>query len=119
MLLKLDENLPADACQMLVDAGHDAMSVLDQQLGGRPDDMIAEVCRAEARVLLTLDTDFANILVYPPALHAGLVVMRTEDQSKATVLELIRKVASVLATQSPVGQLWIIEPGRIRIRSSE
>ncbi len=39
-------------------------------LSGAPDDVISASARAESRVLLTLDTDFANIRAYPPDVHA-------------------------------------------------
>ena len=91
MEFKTDENLPSEVCELLRQAGHDAVSVLDQELGGRPDDDIATVCRMEGRALITLDTDFANILAYPPADHHGIVVIRTEDQSKPVVITLSGK----------------------------
>jgi hypothetical protein len=34
---KVDENLPRESTRLLLNAGHDAMSVLDQSLGGTPD----------------------------------------------------------------------------------
>jgi predicted nuclease of predicted toxin-antitoxin system len=50
---KIDENLPAEAGEVLRDAGHDAVSVLDQRLGGRADADIAAVCKAESRALVS------------------------------------------------------------------
>ncbi|MDC0934834.1 DUF5615 family PIN-like protein [Pirellulales bacterium] len=46
---KLDENLPVEATSLLSKAGHDALSVLDQSLGGRADDDIAEIRRSNAK----------------------------------------------------------------------
>lgn len=66
MRLKLDENLPAEAVELLSRSGHDVSSVLLQSLGGAKDAQIAGICRSEARVLLTLDLDFADIRTYPP-----------------------------------------------------
>jgi hypothetical protein len=34
-LFKLDENLPAEATELFQAAGHDALSALDQALGGQ------------------------------------------------------------------------------------
>jgi predicted nuclease of predicted toxin-antitoxin system len=116
---KVDENLPCEARQILHDAGHDAVTVLDQNLGGRSDTEIAAVCKSESRVLITLDTDFANILAYPPHEFAGIVVLRTEDQSKPMIVTYLRRLLTALATESPKGGLWIVESNRIRIRSSE
>jgi predicted nuclease of predicted toxin-antitoxin system len=116
---KIDENLPSEACQLLQNAGHDAVTVLDQNLGGHPDTDIAAVCKSESRILITLDTDFANILAYPPNEFAGIVVLRTEDQSKPMIVALIRRFVAALAGESPQGDLWIVESSRIRIRSSD
>ena len=119
MEFKLDENLPSEACRILRDAGHDAVSVLDQRLGGKPDADIAAACTAEARILITLDTDFANILAYPPSESPGIVVIRTDDQAKPTVLGFVRRVVAALASDSPRRHLWIVESSRIRVRGPE
>ena len=119
MQFKVDENLPCDACEILRNAGHDAVSVLDQKLGGFPDLDIAAVCKSEARILVTLDTDFANILAYPPEDSSGIIVIRTEDQAKPVVLEIIHRIVAVLKSESPQRALWIVESNRIRIRGSK
>jgi predicted nuclease of predicted toxin-antitoxin system len=61
MRFKVDENLPRDACELLIRAGHDAISVGQQGLWGAEDARIYEVCQAERRALVTLDVDFANV----------------------------------------------------------
>ena len=119
MEFKVDENLPCEACRILQGAGHDAVSVLDQHLGGYPDTDIAAICKSELRVLVTLDTDFANILAYPPEDFPGIVVIRTEDQAKPAVLARIHRLVTVLESQSPQGELWIVESHRIRVRGRE
>jgi predicted nuclease of predicted toxin-antitoxin system len=50
---KVDENLPMEIATLLAAAGHDAVSVLDQGLGGQPDTAIASVCQTEGRAILT------------------------------------------------------------------
>ncbi len=116
MLFKIDENLPSQSVLLLRNAGHDALSVLDQQMGGHPDSDIAEICRAEFRILLTLDTDFANIIAYPPSAYSGLVILRLADQSKESVLSAVRKFIAALEKESPNKKLWIVENDRIRVR---
>ncbi len=116
MKFKLDENLPTEAVAVLLEAGHDAMSVLDQDLGGEADDRIAEICLAENRVLLTFDIDFANIRTYPPCDFGGIVVFRLVTQEKAHLTEILNKLLEILETASPARQLLIVEEDRIRIR---
>ena len=116
MKFKLDENMPAEACAVLSKAGHDVHTVLQEEMGGQPDSMISAVCRAEERVLITLDTDFCNILAYPPGIHSGIIVIRTVDQSKPTVLGFMERVLIAIETEEIDRRLWIVQKGSIRIR---
>jgi len=71
MKFKLDENLPREGVQILRAAGHDAVTVLDQGLGGKPDPEIFAVVQAEGRALVTLDVGFGNIRTYPAPRRLG------------------------------------------------
>jgi hypothetical protein len=44
---KVDENLPIEVARRLNDAGHDALSVLDQKRGGASDEAIAGLRRSK------------------------------------------------------------------------
>ena len=44
---KIDENLPIEVRELLRRGGFDALTVVDQNLGGRPDTDVAAVCRSE------------------------------------------------------------------------
>lgn len=61
---KVDENLPVEAAEALCLAGYDALTVLDESLGGTLDGPLATVCREEGRALVTLDLNFSNIQTY-------------------------------------------------------
>ncbi len=117
MQFKTDENIPLEAVDLLRAAGHDARSVFDQSLGGRPDSRIASVCKQEDRALITLDMDFADIRTYRPEDFSGLLVLRLAKQSVPEVLRVIRRLLEILKTGDCRGQLWIVEHDRIRVRS--
>jgi predicted nuclease of predicted toxin-antitoxin system len=114
---KLDENLSPSLLAMFAAAGHDAHSVVQQALGGQPDERVIDVCRREGRALITLDLDFSNILAYPPANFTGIVVLRLNDQAHVTVKAAIQRVLDFLPQEPVVGALWIVEERRIRIRA--
>lgn len=118
MKFKIDENLPADVVGLFRQASHDAMSVFDQKLVGRPDREIATVCQQENRAIVTLDTDFGNVVAYPPSEYPGIIVIRTSDQSKPNLLNVIRRVLLVLTHEPLEHKLWIVEADRIRIRGA-
>lgn len=116
MKFKADENLPIDVKQRLEESGHDAASVLDQQLGGTDDANLARICRQEQRVLITLDLDFADIRSYPPAEHTGIIVLRLERQDRFHVLEVVDRLLRALDDETVDQSLWIVDEHRIRIR---
>lgn len=73
-------------------------------------------CRGARAV--TLDLDFADIRAYPPYYYIGIVVLRPPVPSRRLVLELLARVLPMLASQWAEHQLWIVEPGRVRIRGA-
>jgi predicted nuclease of predicted toxin-antitoxin system len=118
MRFKLDENLPVDVASLLRDAGHDAHTVNQEELCGAPDEKISAICREEQRTLITLDTDFCNILNYPPAEYAGIIVIRAMDQSKPSVLGFIEQIIMAIQQEEVHRKLWIVQKDGIRIRQS-
>ncbi len=116
MKVKVDENLPREAADLLREAGHDAITVVAEGLSGRSDGTIAAAIRREGRDLLTFDVDFSDIRAYPPEQYAGLVVLRLNRQDKPHVLQVIARLILVLAAEEPKGRLWIVEEDRVRIR---
>ena len=117
MKFKIDENLPIEIADLLNKAGYDAMTVGQQNLSGEADRNIAFICRHEKRILITLDTDFSNIMVYPPHHFFGLVVLRLKQQDKLYVLKVVTQLIKLLTQRTIERQLWIVEDTRIRIRS--
>ena len=116
MHFKLDENLSDTLTRLFVEAGHDAVTVVEQGMAGEGDAGVAAVCAAENRVLVTLDTDFADIRVYPPEHYPGLVVLRLSRQGPRHQVEVVSRFLRQLHGPSLQGQLWIVEDARVRIR---
>ena len=74
------------------------------------------MCKQEGRALVTLDRDFGEVLRYPPAGSAGIVVLAIGHRASHTeLLQRVRELLKTLETRSPEGALWIVEPGRLRI----
>lgn len=118
MRAKLDENMPIEAVELLLAAGWMCDTVRDEGLGGTEDTRVGEACRREARVLFTLDLDFADIRTYPPNEYIGIVVLRPPVPSRRFVLQMLARVLPVLAAQWADHQLWIVEADRVRVRGA-
>ncbi len=116
MRFKLDENLPVELADMFREAGHDAVTVLDQDLRGARDPDLASACMREGRVIVTFDTDFADIRTYPPGAYPGFVIFRLDSQARGHVLEIGTRLLKILSSATIDGQLWIVEESRVRVR---
>lgn len=116
MKLKTDENLPTEVVTALRAHGHDAISVVEQDLGGAADDAVANVCKMEQRALMTLDLDFADIRAYPPEDYSGIIVVRPNAQTVSAIVALTEQLIRLFETSSPAGQLWILDEFHVRIR---
>jgi predicted nuclease of predicted toxin-antitoxin system len=116
MRFKVDENLPAEIAKLLQLAGHDAVTVLDQQLGGEADSTLIALCRMKRRALVTLDMDFADIRTYAPNKYSGLIVLRLRRQDKPSTVDVMSRLLAKLLEQPLDGHLWIVDEKRVRIR---
>jgi predicted nuclease of predicted toxin-antitoxin system len=116
MKFKLDENLGSLGKALLAADGHDVMTVAEQKLDGVSDDVLYRVCCDERRVLITLDRDFGEVLRYPPEASAGIVVLASPGRLSPQVISARIAEFTVALRANPLnGELWIVEPGRVRI----
>jgi predicted nuclease of predicted toxin-antitoxin system len=116
MRFKTDENVHPEAAALLRTAGHEAITVRDQGLRGCADPTVADVCRREGRVLVTLDKGFGDIRLYPPEIHPGLIVLRLERQDRKSVVRALERLLPLLITEPLVGRLWVVDESSLRVR---
>ena len=120
MKFKLDENLGTLGKALLEAAGHDVMTVVEQKLSGEADERIYDVCKVEGRVLVTLDHDFGETLRFPPQDTSGIAIVECNGPlSPVAILARMKDLVTLLETRSVQGELWIVQPGRVRIRAKD
>lgn len=115
MKLKLDENVDLRILARLRLAGHDVATVPEQKLMSAPDTTVIEVCRQEARCLVTADRDFSNRGRYNPATYAGIAVIRLPPQVRLSDWQVaIETFMLGLEAADITGKLWVIRGGNIQ-----
>jgi hypothetical protein len=90
--------------------------VRDQDLSGATDEALFSVFGQEEGALVTFGHDFGHVLGFPPELGPGVVVL--EPGTPATpqsLVDRLREMLTILATNSFARSLWVVEPGRVRI----
>ncbi len=115
MQFKIDENLPNELADLLINVGHDAKTVHEQQLQGVRDPVLMDVCSNENRVLITLDTDFSDIRIYPPQELSGIIVLRLGCQAKQHLTGVFHRIIPLINREPLKHHLWIVEETRVRI----
>jgi predicted nuclease of predicted toxin-antitoxin system len=111
----VDEALPGRLAKLLTEAGIPAVHVRDVGLRGKSDDEVFAYAQAQGMALVTLDTDFGNILHFPTEAHRGIFVARFPDRiSIATIMRSIVDCIRSISDEEVEKTLIIIEPGAIR-----
>jgi len=113
---KVDENMSTEVTECLHEAGHDALTIVEQGMAGVDDDRLAEVVQGEERVLVTLDLDFADIRRFQPGHHPGVVVFRVGQRHPERLVELLRRLLPELLLEFQPDELWIVKERGVRRR---
>lgn len=116
MRVKVDEDLPRAAVQILRDQGHDAAGAVEQGMGGWKDPDLWQAVQAERRFLVTADKGFADVRTYPPGSHAGVLLLRPNEDGIWPVVELLEQVLEGYDLAVMAGAIAVATPRGIRIR---
>jgi predicted nuclease of predicted toxin-antitoxin system len=116
MHVKVDEDLPQPVALSLRDRGYDAVSVVEQGMGGWKDPDLWQAVQAERRFLVTADKGFADVRLYAPGTHAGILLLRPDQDGIRPVVELLERVLANYDLGVLAGTVTVVTPRSVRIR---
>jgi len=116
MKIKLDENLPSEAGDLLTARGHDVHTVQQELLAGHDDDDIFRAAIRKSRVLLTQDLDFSDLRKFRPGTHSGVVIFRLHKPSRRRILARIRQLIDETPIEEWKGCFVVVGDRRLRVK---
>lgn len=96
--------------------GHDAVHLREQGLQRLPNGAIFEKADTEARILLTFDLDFGEILALSGDRQVSVVLFRLRDARSAKQIEHLQRVLAESSRALMEGSVVVVEDGRYRVR---
>lgn len=70
----------------------------------------------EERFLITQDLDFSDARKYPPGTHAGIMILRVADDSRANLIRVVLRAFSEQDLAAFERALVVVTDVKIRIR---
>lgn len=109
----VDANLGVAVVEALRQGGHDVAFVgeLDWSM---PDDEILGIARREERIILTMDTDFGELIYHSRQPHAGVLLLRMSGSS-ADKVRAVEEIVTRYGGRLP-NCFAVYRAGRLRIR---
>jgi Domain of unknown function (DUF5615) len=103
---------------LLTDRGNNATTVVEQGWQGLPDGILWERIQDDGRWLITGDKGFADLRLHPPGTHAGVILLRPQEESRRTHLELVDAALNHLDFNNLPGAVVVVTHRGLRIRRS-
>jgi predicted nuclease of predicted toxin-antitoxin system len=114
MRFLLDESAEVKIATFLRSLGHDVNVTQHDFAVGLPDDAILLLAHAEARILITNDSDFGELVFLRRMPHTGVIYFRFPEDSTAD--QKIASLRGLLADRpSDLGRFLVLTPSGIRV----
>ena len=112
--LLADECIYKATTDFVRDLGYDVVTAQSLGLTSTNDRIVIEQAVALGRTLLTRDTDFSNILLYPPAQYLGIVVLKMKPVTRIAVHQVLQQALTQMRNLE--GTLVVVDRSKFRIR---
>jgi predicted nuclease of predicted toxin-antitoxin system len=115
--LLFDENLGTLTARWAADAlAVDALDVRAAGMAGKTDSEVRRFAIETDRILVTLDADFANLIRFSPSGTPGVIWLRPNAPTEASIRSILAKWLGRLREVDLHGRLAVVEEDKLRIR---
>lgn len=115
MKFLLDESADARLRPHLVSRGHDVAAIALDHSPGLTDQLVLAIARQEARILITDDRDFAELVFRHRHPHQGVIYLRLGEHAELPIK--LQRIDYVLAHYGDqLDQFLVVTRDRIRVR---
>ena len=114
-----DHCVPNSIIQGLLDAGHEVFRLKDHIPIESPDSIVIATAQKLDSILISLNSDFADKLNYPPGNYKGIIALQVRNHPEIIPQIMVRLINYLLSypdISSYKGKLILAEANRIRIR---
>lgn len=111
----VDESVTRKIRQWLKSKGFETINVFDTYLKSTKDTVVADYAVKNNLVIITLDTDYAQIYHNLPKGTLGFIVVRANPSTPDNILNLLAKAHEKVNLKKISNQLVIITKRKIRI----
>ncbi len=101
------------AARWLREQGHDGVSVYEQARASA-DDVVIEMANDEERILITNDKHFGEKVFRSGKAHAGVVLLRLNDERPNSKIQVIARLLELYADKLQ-GSFIVVSEQRIKI----
>ena len=101
---------------LLVTAGYDAIHVGDLDLLGAPDTDVMAAARRDRRCVISVDTDFGELLAVGNHAEPSVVLLRRAPHRSQDQAALVITALPLLQDDLDIGAIVVLTPDRARVR---
>ncbi|MBI3695727.1 MAG: DUF5615 family PIN-like protein [Acidobacteria bacterium] len=115
-MILADHCVFASTVRLLQDAGYSVTRLKELTSPDVPDREVLELAARWDLVLLTNDADFGNILMYPPAQHEGIILLKIRAELETQVHSVLLRLLAQRSRDGLRHRLALVDRAKYRIR---